>query len=474
MRRETRWENRTAGPQFGERPVRRSRSAKERAVKRQSGKGQSARRRTAASAWALSLCLGASVLGGCSYASSAELRSQAESQAAASQAGDGQTAGGAGAGSQGSGNQAIGAANAGTGAQGEGALSIGSAMETPQAQTEAVEVTRTQAAPMPTFEDASDTVYVKTGGGSVRVRSSCDTSSDENILGNVSYGTELSRTGKNSEWTRISYEGGTGYISSEYIAEEKPEALVTSVSLNPSWTYAEFSKINSGTATFRQSTAENRKNITVCVNAGHGTSGGASVKTLCHPDGSPKVTSGTTAAGATTAAAVSGGMTFADGTPESQVTLSMALIFRDKLLAAGYDVLMIRESEDVQLDNVARTVIANNASDCHIALHWDSTANDKGAFYMSVPDVASYRSMEPVKSHWQQHNALGESLVAGLKGAGVKIFSSGAMAMDLTQTSFSTVPSIDIELGDKASDHSQAALERLADGLLAGVNAYFG
>ena len=456
MRRETRWENRTAGPQPEARPVRRSRSAKGQSVKMQSGKGQSARRRTAA-AWALSLCLGASVLGGCSYASSAELRSQAESQAAASQAGDGQTAG-----------------DAGAGAQGEGALSLGSAMETPQAQTEAVEVTRTQAAPMPTFEDASDTVYVKTGGGSVRVRSSCDTSSDENILGNVSYGTELSRTGKNSEWTRISYEGGTGYISSEYIAEEKPEALVTSVSLDPSWTYAEFSKINSGTATFRQSTAENRKNITVCVNAGHGTSGGASVKTLCHPDGSPKVTSGTTAAGATTAAAVSGGMTFADGTPESQVTLSMALIFRDKLLAAGYDVLMIRESEDVQLDNVARTVIANNASDCHIALHWDSTANDKGAFYMSVPDVASYRSMEPVKSHWQQHNALGESLVAGLKGAGVKIFSSGAMAMDLTQTSFSTVPSIDIELGDKASDHSQAALERLADGLLAGVNAYFG
>ena len=48
------------------------------------------------------------------------------------------------------------------------------------------------------------------------------------------------------------------------------------------------------------------------------------------------------------------------------------------------------------------------------------------------------------------------------------------MAMDLTQTSFSTVPSIDIELGDKASDHSQAALERPAHGLLAGVNAYFG
>ena len=167
-------------------------------------------------------------------------------------------------------------------------------------------------------------------------------------------------------------------------------------------------------------------------------------------------------------------MTFADGTAEHQVTLSMALKLKEKLLAAGYDVLMIRETEDVQLDNVARTVIANNAADCHIALHWDSTSNDKGAFYMSVPSNETYRNMEPVKSHWQQHNALGESLISGLKSAGVKIFSGGSMEMDLTQTSYSTVPSIDIELGDKASDHSAATLDTLASGLLAGIDQYFG
>lgn len=42
------------------------------------------------------------------------------------------------------------------------------------------------------------------------------------------------------------------------------------------------------------------------MNAGHGTSGGASVKTQCHPDGSPKTTGGSTAQGATYATAVSG------------------------------------------------------------------------------------------------------------------------------------------------------------------------
>uniref|UniRef100_UPI0035302111 N-acetylmuramoyl-L-alanine amidase n=1 Tax=Enterocloster hominis (ex Hitch et al. 2024) TaxID=1917870 RepID=UPI0035302111 len=338
---------------------------------------------------------------------------------------------------------------------------------------------------MPEFESVKDDVYVKTeDGGSVRLRSSCDTGSDANIVTYASSGTRLTRTGKGSEWTRIDYNGTPAYISSAFITTDVPETTAApaggvcvdsgEVTLNPSWKYAEFSKINTGAAVLYRSEAGTRKNITICVNAGHGTKGGSSVKTLCHPDGTPKVTGGTTGAGATSAAAVSGGMTFADGTAESKVTLAMARILKDKLLAAGYDVLMIRENDDVQLDNVARTVIANNASDCHIALHWDSTTSNKGAFYMSVPNVESYRNMEPVKSHWQQHNALGESLVAGLKGAGVKIFSGGSMAMDLTQTSYSTVPSVDIELGDKASDHSQATLNTLADGLLAGINQYFG
>lgn len=122
----------------------------------------------------------------------------------------------------------------------------------------------------------------------------------------------------------------------------------------------------------------------------------------------------------------------------------MGHIFAKKLLDAGYDVLLIRDGDDVQLDNVARTVLANNKADAHIALHWDSTEKDKGAFFMSVPD--SLKKMEPVASHWESHEKLGESLIAGLKGKGVKIFSSGSMDMDLTQTSYSTVLPLTLNL----------------------------
>lgn len=245
------------------------------------------------------------------------------------------------------------------------------------------------------------------------------------------------------------------------------------VYLNGSWQYADHAAITSGAAVMYKASS-NRKDIVVGVNAGHGTSGGGSVKTLCHPDGSPKTTGGTTASGSTKAVAVSGGMTFSDGTGESAVTLRMAQIFRDKLLDAGYDVLMIRDGSDVQLDNVARTVICNNVADCHISLHWDGDGlnYDKGCFYISVPD--GIKGMEPVASHWKQHNALGASLVDGLRGQGCKIKGNGSMAIDLTQTSYSTIPSVDIELGNGTSDHSDGTLAKQADGLVQGVRNYFG
>ena len=358
-----------------------------------------------------------------------------------------------------------------------------SSTETVAESTEVIEIKSEDSAPRveETIQTVStneqltpcdDTVYVT--GDNVNIRKSPDKSSE--VVKVASKASEYKRTAAGDSWSEIKLDDGSkAYISADYISTKKPEVRAAasgdSISLNPSWTYASFSKINSGTATMYRAT-ENRKGIVVCVNAGHGTSGGSSVKTQCHPDGSAKVTSGSTAAGATMATAVSDGMTFADGTPESKVTLAMAKALKSVLLSRGYDVLMIRESDDVQLDNIARTVIANNMANCHIALHWDSTDSNKGAFYMSVPE-GSYRSMEPVASHWQQHEALGSSLVEGLRGAGVKIFSSGSMDMDLTQTSYSTVPSVDIELGDKVSDHSEATLATLAKGLADGVDSFF-
>ena len=312
------------------------------------------------------------------------------------------------------------------------------------------------------FESVDETVYVK--GDNVNLRTNPDTSGEKITAFNK--GEELKRIGKSDKWSKVMYKDKEAYIATECLTTEKPKVEETKAQV------ADFSKINSGKAKLYKASG-NRKNKVVCVNAGHGTKGGSSVKTLSHPDSTPKVTGGTTAAGQVTSTAVSGGMTFADGTSEASVTLAMAKVLKAELLSRGYDVLMIRESDDVQLDNIARTVIANNNADCHLALHWDSTSSNKGAFYMSVPNVASYRAMEPVASNWQKHHKLGDSVISGLRGVGTKIFAKGSLEMDLTQTSYSTIPSIDIELGDKSSSHDESVLKNHAKGIADGIDTFF-
>lgn len=331
--------------------------------------------------------------------------------------------------------------------------------------------TEEETKPAIVFEEKDDTIYIK--ADQVNVRVTPDTDCD--ILGVAELGDNFKRTGSSEVWDRIIYDGTEAFISSQFTTTEVIEKKTHDfIRWNPDWRFASNSKINSGEAVLYYAKGSSKKDVTVCVNAGHGTSGGSSVKTLCHPDGSAKVTGGSTSAGATTATAVASGTTMNDGTPEAKVTVKLARILKDKLLAEGYNVLMIRESDDVQLDNIARTVMANQWANCHIALHYDSTQSDKGAFFMSVPDIAAYKNMEPVASHWKEHNALGSSVIQGMKQNGIKIFGDGTMGMDLTQTSYSTVASIDLEVGDRGSDYSDSTQSKLAEGIVAGVNIYFG
>ncbi|MBQ7740985.1 MAG: N-acetylmuramoyl-L-alanine amidase [Eubacterium sp.] len=259
----------------------------------------------------------------------------------------------------------------------------------------------------------------------------------------------------------------------KYTKPSLPDTLETqTIKWDKSLEYASFSKIHTDSPKLYRA-KKSRKNIVICVNAGHGTKGGESVKTQCHPDGTPKVTGGSTSKGALKASAVASGMTFKSGMSEAKANLSLALIVKDMLLDKGYDVLMIREDSDVQLDNIARTVLANNYSDAHISLHYDSTGSDKGLFYLGVPNVKSYRNMEPVKSHWREHEALGKAIVKGARNNSVKIYSDGNLPTDLTQTSYSTVPSIDVEVGDRASDTDEETQTKIARGIVEGIEIYF-
>ena len=241
--------------------------------------------------------------------------------------------------------------------------------------------------------------------------------------------------------------------------------------------FAEFSELHTGYATYYKTTGT-PNGITVCLNAGHGTAGGTKVKTKAHPDGTPKYVSGTNKAGDTYSYAISTGTDTAGGASEASMNLKVAVLTCAELLNRGYDVVMIRDNDNKTpvLDNIARTVIANQTSDCHLAIHFDGDglSYDKGCFYMGVPDIAAYKSMYPVSENWEEHEALGRALVNGMVKNGVKKFSDGRIPNDLTQTSFSTIPSVDIEYGNQSSDFTDSFLGKVAVGLADGIDEYFG
>ena len=75
-----------------------------------------------------------------------------------------------------------------------------------------------QQTPAPSFSSVNETVYATT---SVNVRSSYSTSSS--VVGSLNEGDSVTRIGKGSNgWSRVTYNGQTAYINSDYLTTKKP------------------------------------------------------------------------------------------------------------------------------------------------------------------------------------------------------------------------------------------------------------
>ena len=64
-------------------------------------------------------------------------------------------------------------------------------------------------------------------------------------------------------------------------------------------------------------------------------------------------------------------------------------------------------------------------------------------------------------------------IIDGLGSAGIKLYRYRSMGIDLVQTSYSTIPSVDVEVGDRASDHSASTVKKIANGIAAGITDFF-
>lgn len=96
---------------------------------------------------------------------------------------------------------------------------------------------------------------------------------------------------------------------------------------------------------------------------------------------------------AETKARVTGGTSgVSTGNPEYEVNLEVALKLRDALVARGFTVVMVRETNDVNLSNAERATIANEAqADLFIRLHCDG---------IDDPSVNGFMTLIPGDNEW--------------------------------------------------------------------------
>jgi N-acetylmuramoyl-L-alanine amidase len=163
--------------------------------------------------------------------------------------------------------------------------------------------------------------------------------------------------------------------------------------------------------------------------------------------------------------------------PEHVFTLELSLKLRDALLAEGYDVVMTREIANVDISNIERAEIANNAeADIYIRIHADGaenqTANGISVLYPSEnnPYIAEISG----DSKRLAQAVLDEMCEAtGAKKRGI------IKRDDLSGTNWAQMPVILIEAGFMTNEEEDRKLQdpeyqaKLVQGIVEGIEEYF-
>ncbi|MCD7757404.1 MAG: N-acetylmuramoyl-L-alanine amidase [Clostridiales bacterium] len=305
------------------------------------------------------------------------------------------------------------------------------------------------------FTEVSETVWAT---ADVNIRTGPGT--DTEVVAVLSAGDSVNRTGYQEAWSQVNYQGAVRYISSRYLTTEEPEEP------EEPETPAE--------TTEPEETAEPAETVKptettghiVAIDPGHQAKGNSDLEPIGPGATEKKAKVSTGTSGVST------------GVAESALTLTVALQLKEALLAEGYQVVMTRESQDVNLSNAERAQIATDAgAEIFIRIH----ANGSEDSSVSGIETLSPSSVNPyVSALYEDSYRLSKLLVNELCAAtGAK--NRGVQTSDtMSGINWSTMPVSIVELGFMTNPTEDQLLNsadyqaKLVTGMVNAVNAYFG
>ena len=133
------------------------------------------------------------------------------------------------------------------------------------------------------------------------------------------------------------------------------------------------------------------------------------------------------------------------GIPEYKLTLAVSFMLKEELEARGYQVIMTRETHDIDISNVERAIIANEAkADAFIRVHADSSTNSSAKGVLTICQTKK----NPYNAEWYEESYQLSKLVLDevVAATGAKkryIWETDTM----TGINWTTVPTTILEMG---------------------------